>query len=141
MDRELSPQVLNDWLGYRLLVKYITGPDVDPEDADRTVTGQTEARTELLYLDQIGAYGELSTRADAGALVRKFIDQELTDKQRVAMTVVMFEGMPLEEAARRMGTTRGALYKLMHDARKRLKRRMEEDGLSPKDLLEELAQR
>ena len=69
------------------------------------------------------------------------INQELTDKQRVAMTVVMFEGMALEEAARRMGTNRGALYKLMHDARKRLKRRMEEEGLSPQDLLEAFAKR
>ena len=57
MDRELSPQVLNDWLGDRLLVKYMTGPDADPEGADRTVTGQAEARTELLYLEQIGVYG------------------------------------------------------------------------------------
>jgi RNA polymerase sigma-70 factor (ECF subfamily) len=84
---------------------------------------------------------ELSTHADALALVRKFIDQELTDKQRVAVTMVKFEGMPLKEAARRMGTSRGALYKLMHDARKRLKRRMEEEGLSPQDLLEAFAER
>ena len=84
---------------------------------------------------------EISTRADALTLVRKFIDQELTDKQRAAMTVVMFEGMPLEEAARRMDTNRGALYKLMHDARKRLKRRMEEEGLSPEELLATLAKR
>ena len=67
MDRELSPQVLNDWLGYRLLVKYITGPDVDPEDADRTVTGQTEARTELLYLEQIGAYGVVVKKVAEGS--------------------------------------------------------------------------
>jgi RNA polymerase sigma-70 factor (ECF subfamily) len=83
---------------------------------------------------------ELSKRADALALVRKFIDQELTDKQRLAMTVVMFEGMPLEEAARRMGTNRGALYKLMYDARKRLKRRMEE-GPCPQELLVAFAER
>lgn len=73
--------------------------------------------------------------------MRKFIDQELTDKQRAAITVVMFEGMPLEEAARRMGTNRGALYKLMHDARKRLKRRMEEEGISPEELLAAFAER
>jgi RNA polymerase sigma-70 factor (ECF subfamily) len=57
------------------------------------------------------------------------------------MTVVIFEGMPLEEAARRMGTNRGALYKLMHDARKRLKRRMANEGLSPQDVLEAFAER
>jgi RNA polymerase sigma-70 factor (ECF subfamily) len=47
----------------------------------------------------------------------------------------MFEGMPLEEAARRMGTNRGALYKLMHDARRRLRKRMEAEGLSAQDVL------
>lgn len=83
---------------------------------------------------------ELSAREDALAVVRKLVEQELTDKQRMAVTVVMFEGMPLEEAARRMGTSRGALYKLMHDARKRLKRRMEEEGLSPEELLLALAE-
>ncbi len=57
MERDLTPQVLNDWLGGRLLVRYMTGPDVDVEDLDKTVTGQPEARTELLFLDQIGAYG------------------------------------------------------------------------------------
>lgn len=67
MDRELSPQVLNSWLGDRLLVKYMTGPDADPEGADRTVTGQAEARTELLYLEQIGVYGVVVKKVAEGS--------------------------------------------------------------------------
>jgi RNA polymerase sigma-70 factor (ECF subfamily) len=63
------------------------------------------------------------------------VDQELTDKQREAIVAVMFEGMPLEEAAKRMGTNRNALYKLMHDARRRLKKRMEAESLSAQDVL------
>ena len=66
MNRELSPQVLNDWLGDRLLVKYLTGPDADPEGVDRTVTGQPEARTELLYLEEIGAYGIVVKKVTEG---------------------------------------------------------------------------
>jgi hypothetical protein len=66
VDREHSPQVLNDWLGERLLVKYMTGPDADPEGADRTVTGQPEARTELLYLEEIGAYGIVVKKVTEG---------------------------------------------------------------------------
>ncbi len=66
MDRGLSPQVLNDWLGGRLLVKYLTGPDADPEGADRTVAGQPEARTELLYLEEIGAYGVVVKKVAEG---------------------------------------------------------------------------
>jgi RNA polymerase sigma-70 factor (ECF subfamily) len=41
----------------------------------------------------------------------------------------------MEEVARRMGLERNALYKLMHDARLRLKRRLLRDGLSPADVL------
>lgn len=40
------------------------------------------------------------------------------------MMAVMQGGMPLQEVAVRMGTNRNALYKLLHDARQRLQRRM-----------------
>ena len=77
----------------------------------------------------------LTMRSTMVATVRRFVDQELTDKQREAIVAVMFEGMPLEEAAKRMGTNRNALYKLMHDARRRLKKRMEAESLSAQDVL------
>jgi RNA polymerase sigma-70 factor (ECF subfamily) len=69
------------------------------------------------------------------AMVRRFIAEELTDRQRQAITAAIMGGMPLEEIARRMGTNRNALYKLLHDARQRLKRRMLAKGLSPQDVL------
>jgi RNA polymerase sigma-70 factor (ECF subfamily) len=69
------------------------------------------------------------------ATVQRLIAEELTDRQRQAMTAVMLGGMPLEEVARRMGTNRNALYKLLHDARQRLKKRMLAAGLSPQDVL------
>jgi RNA polymerase sigma-70 factor (ECF subfamily) len=77
----------------------------------------------------------LTMRSAMLATVRRFVDEELTERQREAIVAVMFEEMPLEEAARRMGTNRGALYKLLHDARKRLKKRMEAEGLSAQDVL------
>lgn len=73
---------------------------------------------------------------DMLALVQRLITEELTDKQRQAMIALTIQGMPLEEVARRMGMKRNALYKLMHDARLRLKRRMASEGLSPQDVLE-----
>lgn len=69
------------------------------------------------------------------------IAEELTDKQRMAMLAVMQGGMPLQEAAERMGTNRNALYKLLHDARQRLQKRMLREGLSPDDLLAMFAER
>jgi RNA polymerase sigma-70 factor (ECF subfamily) len=67
--------------------------------------------------------------------LRRIIATELTDKQRQALVAARFHGMPLEEVARRMGTNRNALYKLLHDARQRLKKRMMAEGLSPQDVL------
>jgi RNA polymerase sigma-70 factor (ECF subfamily) len=65
---------------------------------------------------------------------RRFIDEELTDRQRRALLAAL-GGMPLEEVAERMGTNRNALYKLLHDARKRLKQRMLAEKLSLQDVL------
>jgi RNA polymerase sigma factor (sigma-70 family) len=69
------------------------------------------------------------------AKLRRTIDEELTDRQREAVVAVILEGMPIAEVARRMGTNQNALYKLLHDARKKLKLRMEAAGLSPQDVL------
>ena len=62
------------------------------------------------------------------------INEELTDKQRQAILAVV-EGMPLEEVAQRMGTNRNALYKLLHDARKRLKQQLINTGITPEEVL------
>jgi RNA polymerase sigma-70 factor (ECF subfamily) len=63
-------------------------------------------------------------------LVKRLIAEELTDRQRRVLIAVLFAGMPTEEVARRMGTNRNTLYKLIHDARQRLKRRMIAEGIS-----------
>ena len=57
--------------------------------------------------------------------LNRIIEQELTEKQRTAMGMVLFHGMPLEEIAERMDMNRGALYKLLHDARRKIR-----DGLT-----------
>jgi RNA polymerase sigma-70 factor (ECF subfamily) len=67
--------------------------------------------------------------------VQRVIEEELTDRQRQAMIAAMIGGMPLEEVARRMGTNRNALYKLLHDARQRLQKRLLARGLSPQDVM------
>ena len=72
---------------------------------------------------------------DAMVLVKRIFDEELTPRQRAAMMAVSVKGVPMEEVARRMGTNRNALYKMMHDARLRLKRRLEREGFRPEELL------
>ena len=75
-------------------------------------------------------------RADILQRVQHILAEELTERQRAAMMAINVQGVPMEEVARQMKTNRNALYKLMHDARLRLKHRLEREGLNPKELLE-----
>lgn len=73
-------------------------------------------------------------RKDMMMRINRLIMEELTEKQRKALTAIM-EGFPLEEAAQRLGMNRNALYKLMHDARLRLKKRLAQEGFTPQQVL------
>ncbi len=64
------------------------------------------------------------------AVITRGFETVLTQRQRVALTAYTVDGVPMEEIARRMGTNRNALYKLVHDARVKLKRFLEAEGLS-----------
>jgi len=75
-------------------------------------------------------------RADILQRVQEIMAEELTERQRAAMHAINVQGVPMEEVARRLGTNRNALYKLLHDARLRLKHRLEREGLPVKELLE-----
>jgi len=74
-------------------------------------------------------------RADMFARVRRILEEELTAKQREALVLLSLQDMPMDEAAKRMKTNRNALYKLLHDARLRLKKRLALEDLTPQDLL------
>jgi RNA polymerase sigma-70 factor (ECF subfamily) len=62
-------------------------------------------------------------------VVNRTIAEKLTERQRIALVAVGFQGVPLDEVAVRLGTNRNALYKLLHDARKRLKTELAASGL------------
>jgi RNA polymerase sigma-70 factor (ECF subfamily) len=74
-------------------------------------------------------------RADMMTRIRRIIAEELTDRQREALVMLGVQDVPMEEAARRLKTNRNALYKLLHDARLRLKRRLSLEGLSAQEVL------
>jgi len=76
-----------------------------------------------------------AVRADMLARVRRVIDEELTVRQRKALVMLTVQGMPMETAARRLRTNRNALYKLLHDARLRLKQRLKREGLDAQEVL------
>jgi RNA polymerase sigma-70 factor, ECF subfamily len=101
--------------------------DVSLEEAIHSRAGSTP-------VDTLADPERTATRGMILAEFRRFIDEELTERQRTALLAAL-GGMPLEAIADRMGTNRNALYKLLYDARKRLKRRMVAEDLLPRDVL------
>ena len=69
------------------------------------------------------------------AMIQKTMMEILTEKQRKALVAVAVRGMPIDEVADRMDSNRNALYKLLHDARLKLKNHFEEQGMTPENIL------
>src|SRR5918994_2000533 len=67
--------------------------------------------------------------------LRRMVDEELTDRQREAGGSVILGARASSAGPGRMGTHQNALYKLLHDARRKLKRQMEAAGFSPQEVL------
>ena len=99
------------------------------------VTSDEDGRVRLLA-DRDAGPAERYERAEAVDVVLELIRTELTEKQRIALTALSIGGLPIEEVARRMDTNRNALYKVVHDARKRLKARLVDRGMSVDEVLE-----
>jgi len=74
-------------------------------------------------------------RGDMLARVRRIIEEELTDRQREALILLGVQDMPIEDAARKLKTNRNALYKLLHDARLRLRTRLATEEIAPHEVL------
>ena len=52
------------------------------------------------------------------------------------LIALALNGVPIDVLAERLATTRGALYKTLHDARKKLRARLAADGHDPDYLRE-----
>jgi RNA polymerase sigma-70 factor (ECF subfamily) len=59
------------------------------------------------------------------------IRSSLSDHQREVLVAVTLNGVPNDVLAERLNTTRGALYKTLHDARRKLRARLADDGHDP----------
>ena len=71
-------------------------------------------------------------RAEASELiyaVRDAIAEELTPHQRAVLVALTLNDVPIDVLAERRNTTRGALYKTLHDGRRKLRARLRKDGL------------
>ena len=78
--------------------------------------------------------GEASPHAGAEqsallAEIRAGIEQALSPHQREVLVALALNGVPIDVLADRLDSTRGALYKTLHDARKKLRAHLERQGM------------
>ena len=67
--------------------------------------------------------------------IREVIEQDLTDKQRRVLILMVFNEVPMDEVARQLGTNRNAIYKMLHDARRKMKYRLQARGFEVGEIL------
>jgi RNA polymerase sigma-70 factor (ECF subfamily) len=79
---------------------------------------------------------ESAAQSELIATLQDAIADVLTPHQRTVLVALALNGVPIDVLAERLNTTRGALYKTLHDARRKLRGHLEELGLSLESLEE-----
>jgi RNA polymerase sigma-70 factor (ECF subfamily) len=69
------------------------------------------------------------------AVIRDVIRHDLTEKQRQVLFMMVFNNVPMDEAVRHFGTNRNAIYKMLHDARRKLKSSLQARGFEVSETL------
>ena len=87
--------------------------------------------------DRGSSPGEDAETTELMGAVRDAIADSLTLHQRRVLVAVTLNDVPIDVLAERLATTRGALYKTLHDARRKLRKHLHERGLALENWLEE----
>ncbi len=106
-----------------------------------TTVGRHVWRRDGVHLDG-AAWERLPARLGAGpeevaesrelvAVVTRAVAQVLTEHQRRVFAALVIDGVPLDALTVELGTNRNAVYKTMFDARRKLRRHLEAEGLWP----------
>ena len=74
--------------------------------------------------------GDELEQSELVATLQRAIAEVLTPHQRSVLVALALNGVPIDVLAERLATTRGALYKTLHDARRKLRRHLDDCGLS-----------
>ena len=73
------------------------------------------------------------SQAETGELLQalgRAIDGSLSEHQREVLVALGLNDVPIDVLAERLGTTRGALYKTLHDARRKLRSDLSQKGFA-----------
>jgi RNA polymerase sigma-70 factor (ECF subfamily) len=96
---------------------------------DREVTLEPEAWP--AFADRGHSPDHDAQMAELLVAVAEAIGGELTPHQREVLVAITLNDVPIDVLAERLQTTRGALYKTLHDARRRLRSCLAARGLDP----------
>jgi RNA polymerase sigma-70 factor (ECF subfamily) len=83
---------------------------------------------DLVSASELEPAGQVEQSELLGA-AREGIERSLTPHQRRVLVALALNGVPIDVLAARLGTSRGALYKTLHDARRRLRAHLAQAGL------------
>lgn len=72
---------------------------------------------------------------EIGHILRDVIERDLTDRQRKVLILMVFKEVPMDEVVQQLDTNRNAIYKLLHDARRRLKSSLQARGFEVDEML------
>jgi RNA polymerase sigma-70 factor (ECF subfamily) len=82
---------------------------------DRLAGGATAAQAQIESTELLGA-------------LRRAVSEELTPRQREVFVAVALNDVQIDVVAEQLQSTRGAIYKVLHDARRKLRLRLEREG-------------
>src|SRR5881398_1162929 len=96
-----------------------------------------EPETWSLFSSSAPEPDEQAEQSELLATLQRAIAEVLTPHQRRVLVALALNGVPIDVLAERLNTTRGALYKTLHDARRKLRGRLEERGFALDNGLED----
>ena len=67
--------------------------------------------------------------------IQDVIEHDLTDKQRRVLLMMVFNDVPMDEVVRHLAANRNAVYKMLHDARRKLKSGLQARGFDVGEML------
>lgn len=68
--------------------------------------------------------------------IQSVIQNDLTEKQQQVIKLIVFDEVPMDVVCDHLGTNRNAVYKLLHDARRKLKQQIQAQGLGVAELMD-----
>ena len=112
----ISKMRTRDWQNVSL-DSVTTDAEFDPQIAVDTSESSDQTNSRLKLLSKL----------------KELIDSELTGRQWTAITAEL-AGMPLPQIAEKLGSNTNSIYKLLHDARKKLRHGLEAAGITVDDI-------